>query len=139
MVQHVRERTRTGYSVCRRFDHNLLLRTPGVGKSRLARRLTTILPAMNLAEALETTRIHSVAGLTGSRTAVVTTRPFRAPSYYLGGGADRRPVPVPGEVSRAQYGIVFPDEWPEFKRHVFDVLRQPLENGVTQIPSPGYP
>jgi magnesium chelatase family protein len=98
----------------------------------LARRLTTILPAMTLAEALETTRIHRVAGLTGARTALVTTRPCRAPHHTLsdvgliGGGQ----VPMPGEVSLAHHGVLFLDELPEFKRHVLEVLRQPLEDGV---------
>jgi magnesium chelatase family protein len=96
----------------------------------LARRLTTILPAMTLAEAIETTRIHSVAGLTGDRTAWVTTRPCRAPHHtisdagLIGGGH----VPMPGEVSLAHHGVLFLDEWPEFRRHVLEVLRQPLEN-----------
>jgi hypothetical protein len=88
----------------RRSDHTvLLLGPPGAGTSMLARRLTTILPAMTLAEALETTRIHRVAGLTGDRTALVTTRPFRAPHHtisdagLIGGGR----VPMPGEVSLA--------------------------------------
>jgi magnesium chelatase family protein len=91
-----------------------------VGQSRLARRLTTIVPAMSLAEALETTRMHRVAGLTGARTAVVTTRPFRAPHHpisdvgLIGGGQ----VPMPGEVSLAHHGILFLDELPEFRRHV---------------------
>ena len=98
----------------------------------LARRLTTILPAMTLAEAIETTRIHSVAGLTGDRTALVTTRPFRAPHHtisdagLIGGGH----VPLPGEVSLAHNGVLFLDEWPEFRRHVLEVLRQPLEQGA---------
>jgi magnesium chelatase family protein len=98
----------------------------------LARRLTTMLPTMTLAEALETTRIHSVAGLTGERTALVTTRPFRAPHHtisdagLIGGG----PVPLPGEVSLAHHGILCLDELPEFRRQVLDVLRQPLEEGV---------
>jgi magnesium chelatase family protein len=104
----------------------------------LARRLTTILPAMTLPEALETTRIHSVAGLTGDRLAWVTTRPFRAPHHtisdvgLIGGGH----VPMPGEVSLAHHGVLFLDELPEFRRHVLEVLRQPLEDGVTRIPSP---
>ena len=98
----------------------------------LARRLTTILPAMTLAEAIETTRIHSVAGLTGDRTALVTTRPFRALHHtisdagLIGGGH----VPMPGEVSLAHNGVLFLDELPEFRRHVLEVLRQPLEEGV---------
>jgi magnesium chelatase family protein len=96
---------------------------------------------MTLAEAIETTRIHSIAGLTGltsDRTAVVTTRPFRAPHHtisavgLIGGGS----LPMPGEVSRAHHGVRFLDELPEFKRHVLEVLRQLLEDGVTRIPSP---
>jgi predicted ATPase with chaperone activity len=85
---------------------------PGAGQSRLAHRLTTILPAMTLPEAIETTRIHSVAGLTGARPALVTTRPFRAPHHtisdlgLIGGGQ----VPLPGEVSLAHHGILFLDE-----------------------------
>ena len=92
----------------------------------LARRLTTILPALTLAEAIETTRIHSVAGLTGARTALVTTRPFRAPHHtisdagLIGGGQ----VPMPGEVSLAHHGVLFLDELPECRRHVLEVLRQ---------------
>jgi Magnesium chelatase, subunit ChlI len=107
----------------------------------LARRLTTILPAMTLTEALETTRIHRVAGRTGDRTAWVTTRPFRAPHHtisdagLIGGGH----VPMPGEVSLAHNGVLFLDERPEFRRHVLEVLRQPLEEGVTQIQSCGRP
>ena len=104
----------------------------------LARRLTTILPAMTLAEAIETTRIHRVPGLTSERTAVVTTRPGRAPHHtiadagLIGGGH----VPMPGEVSLAHngvlflHGILFLDERPEFRRHVLEVLRQPLEESV---------
>jgi magnesium chelatase family protein len=101
----------------------------------LARRLTTLLPAMSLAEAIETTRIHHVAGLTGDRTAWVTTRPCRAPHHtisdarLIGGGH----VPRPGEVSLAHNGVRFLDEWPEFRRHVLEVLRQPLEDGAVTI------
>jgi magnesium chelatase family protein len=88
-----------------------------------------------LAEAIETTRIHRVAGLTGDRTAFVTTRPFRAPHHpisdagRIGGGH----VPTPGAVSLAHHGVRFLDEWPEFPRHVLEVLRQPLEDGVVTI------
>jgi magnesium chelatase family protein len=98
----------------------------------LARRLTTILPAMTLAEALETTRIHRVAGLTGDRTALVTARPCRAPHHTLadvgriGGGH----VPMPGDVSQAHHGVLCLDERPECRRHVLEVLRQPLEKNV---------
>jgi magnesium chelatase family protein len=98
----------------------------------LARRLTTILPAMTLPEAIETPCLHRVAGRTGARTAWVTTRPCRAPHHtisdvgLIGGGQ----VPLPGEVSLAHHGVLFLDELPEFKRHVLEVLRQPLEEGV---------
>jgi magnesium chelatase family protein len=91
----------------------------------LARRLTTILPMMTLAEAIETTRIHSVAGLTGARATLVTARPFRAPHHTIsdvglvGGGH----LPMPGEVSLAHHGVLFLDELPEFRRHVLEVLR----------------
>jgi magnesium chelatase family protein len=97
----------------------------------LARRLTTILPAMTLPEALETTRIHRVAGRTGDRLAWVTTHPCRAPHHtisavgLIGGGH----VPMPGAVSLAHNGVLLLDELPAFRRHVLEVLRQPLENG----------
>jgi magnesium chelatase family protein len=105
------------------------------GKSILARRLPTMLPAMTLAEALDTTRIHRVAGLTGARTALVTTRPCRAPHHtisdagLIGGGH----VPMPGDVSLAHNGVLFLDELPEFRRHVLEVLRQPLEESLIHI------
>jgi magnesium chelatase family protein len=115
---------------CRRSDHHvLLLGPPGAGTSRLARRLTTILPAMTLAEAIETTRIHRVTGLTGDRTVLVTTRPCRAPHHtnsdvgLIGGGH----LTGPGEVSLAHHGVLFLDELPEFRRQVLEVLRQPLD------------
>jgi magnesium chelatase family protein len=97
-----------------------------------ARRLTTILLAMKLAEAVDTTRLHRVAGLTGDRTALVTTRPCRAPHQTLsdagliGGGH----VPTPGEVSLAHHGVRCLDAPPECRRHVLEVLRQPLEEGL---------
>jgi magnesium chelatase family protein len=113
----------------------LLRSPPGAGRSMLARRLTTILPAMTLAEALEPTRIHSVAGRTGDRTAWVTMRPCRAPHQTISdagliGGAH---VPMPGEVSLAHNGVLFLDELPEFRRHVLEVLRQPLEESLIYI------
>ena len=95
-------------------------------------RLTTILPVIPRAEALETTRIPCVAGRTGDRTAWVTTRPCRAPHHtiadvgLIGGGH----VPRPGEASLAHNNVLFLDERPEFRRHVLEVLRQPLEEGV---------
>jgi magnesium chelatase family protein len=96
---------------------------------------------MTLAEAIETMRIHSVAGLTGDRTALATTRPCRAPHHtisdagLIGGGH----VPMPGEVSLAHNGMLFLDELPEFRRHVLKVLRLPLEEGVLYLQSRGHP
>jgi magnesium chelatase family protein len=95
----------------------------------LARRRTTILPAMTLPEALDTTRLPRVAGFTGDRLAWVTTRPCRTPHHtisdvgLIGGGH----VPLPGEVSLAHHGVLFLDELPEFRRQVLEVLRQPLD------------
>jgi magnesium chelatase family protein len=89
----------------------------------LARRLTTILPAMTLAEAIETTRIHRVAGLTGDRTAWVTTRPCRAPHHTISDVRliDGGHVPMPDEVSLAHNGVLFLEAWPKFRRHVLEV------------------
>jgi magnesium chelatase family protein len=101
----------------------------------LARRLTTILPAMTLAEAIETTRIHRVAGLTGDRTTLVTTRPCRAPHQtisaagLIGGGH----VPMQQEWSLAHNGVLFLDERPESRRHVLEVLRQRLEESLIYV------
>jgi magnesium chelatase family protein len=97
----------------------------------LARRLTTIRPAMTLAEAMETMRIHSVAGLTGDRSSLLTTRPCRVPHQAIPGAGriGGCQVPMPGELSRAHHGVRFLDELPEFRRHVLEVLRQPLEAG----------
>jgi predicted ATPase with chaperone activity len=110
-----------------------LLGPPGAGTSTLAWRLTTLLPAMTLPEAIETTRIHSIAGLTGGRTALLTTRPCRAPhetisdAGLIGGGQ----VPMPGETSPAHNGVLVLDELPEFRRHLLKVLRQPLEERMS--------
>jgi magnesium chelatase family protein len=118
-----------------------MLRNPGAGKSMLARRLTIILPDVTLTEAIETTRIHRVAGLTGRHAACVTTRPFRAPHHtisdvgVIGGGQ----IPMPGEVSLAHHGILFLNELPECTRHVLEVLRQPLEKGRVTISRTAVP
>ncbi|MGB3949300.1 MAG: YifB family Mg chelatase-like AAA ATPase [Bacteroidia bacterium] len=116
--------------------HNvILIGAPGAGKTMLAKRLPTILPPMSLQEALETTKIHSVAGKMGKNVGLISIRPFRSPHHTIsdvalvGGGG----VPQPGEISLAHNGVLFLDELPEFKRTVLEVMRQPLEDRVVTI------
>lgn len=121
--------------------HNvLMIGPPGAGKSMLSKRMPTITPPMTLNEALEATKIHSVAGKIGSQGGLLTSRPFRAPHHIVsdvamvGGGSS----PQPGEISLAHNGILFLDELPEFSRHVLEVLRQPLEERVIEIARSKY-
>lgn len=117
--------------------HNIaMIGPPGSGKSMLARRLPSILPALTRKEALETTELYSVQGLTSKNRPMLTRRPFRAPHHTIsamgmaGGGS---PLPRPGEISLAHHGVLFLDELPEFHKDVLEVLRQPMEEGVVHI------
>jgi magnesium chelatase family protein len=116
--------------------HNaILIGPPGSGKTMLAKRLPSILPPLNLHEALETTKIHSVAGKMSRDSSLISIRPFRSPHHTIsdvalvGGGGN----PQPGEISLAHNGVLFLDELPEFKRTVLEVLRQPIEDRVITI------
>ncbi|MCB0793285.1 MAG: YifB family Mg chelatase-like AAA ATPase, partial [Flavobacteriales bacterium] len=130
------ENIKRAFEIAAAGGHNIILiGPPGAGKTMLAKRLPTIMPPLDLEEALETTKIHSVAGKLDLKEGLMSVRPYRSPHHTIsdvalvGGGS----YPQPGEISLAHNGVLFLDELPEFKRTVLEVLRQPLEDRIVTI------
>jgi len=135
------ETARRAFEVAAAGGHNLLLiGSPGSGKSMMAKRLSSILPQLTLAEALETTQIYSIAGEMGGHTSLIAKRPFRSPHHtisdvaLIGGGTNLKP----GEISLAHNGVLFLDEFPEYSRKALETMRQPLEDRVISISRAKY-
>lgn len=130
------ENVKRALEVAASGGHNcVMIGSPGCGKTMIAKRLPTILPSMTFEEALEVTKIHSIAGTLPDKVSLITQRPFRAPHHtisnvsLIGGGK----YPKPGEISLAHFGVLFLDELPEFDKAALEVLRQPLEDGTVTI------
>ncbi|MFQ9996142.1 MAG: YifB family Mg chelatase-like AAA ATPase, partial [Hoylesella buccalis] len=135
------ENVKRALEVAAAGGHNLIMvGPPGSGKSMMAKRLPTILPPLTLAESLETTQVHSIAGKLGADTSLIAQRPFRAPHHTIsevalvGGGS----TPQPGEITLAHHGVLFCDELPEFNKSTLEVLRQPLEDRKITISRAKY-